>query len=108
MTKSQKIALLRTLSSNRVLPIELFYDVLEQCGDLKTNYRDYILSHPIDCEQELLRLSNADYDLCSALLTMLLREDHFDNGIFDERQHAGQVKSIVDRMLFLLHDKTKA
>ena len=60
---------------------------------------------PVDCNQELLRLQSADYDLCCALLTMLLREDHFINGSFDTRQRKGQVKPIVKRMISLLEAK---
>ena len=99
MTRSQKVALLKTLSSDRILHADLFYDILEECGDLKFNYYDYATTHPIDCRQELLRLLTADYDTCSALLTMLLREDHFSNGSFGERQRNGEVKPIVDRMI---------
>ena len=102
MTKSQKVALLRTLSSDRILRAELFYDILKECGDLKFNYSDYATTRPIDCKQELLRLPTADYDTCCALLTMLLREDHFSNGVFDERQQNGEVRPIVDRMVTLL------
>ena len=105
MTKSQKVAFLRTLSSDRILHAKLFYDILEKCGDLKFNYYDYAKTHPIDCSQELLRLPTADYDTCCALLTMLLREDHFSNGSFGERQRNGEVRSIVDRMLFLLEEE---
>lgn len=102
METSRKISLLRTLSSERILRVELFYDVLEECGDLKFNYHEYASTHPIDCRQELLRLPTADYDTCSALLTMLLREDHFSNGSFERRQRAGEVKPIIDRMITLL------
>ena len=102
MIKSQKVALLRTLCSDRILRAELFYDILEECGDLKFNYHDYTTTRPIDCKQELLRLPTADYDTCCALLTMLLREDHFSNGVFDERQQNGEVRPIVDRMVTLL------
>ena len=42
------------------------------------------------------------HDLCSALLTMLLREDHFCNGAFDQRVESGQVERIVQRMIKLL------
>ena len=31
---------------------------------------------PIDVETELKGLPGADYDLCEAFLTMILREDH--------------------------------
>ena len=107
MQTSQKIALLQTLSSDRILHAELFYDILEECGDLKFNYYDYATTHPIDCRQELMRLPTADYDTCCALLTMLLREDHFSNGSFGERQRNGEVKPIVDRMISLLEAQEK-
>ena len=37
---------------------------------------------------------------------MLLREDHFSNGSFEERQRNGEVKPIVDRMVSLLEEET--
>ena len=102
MQTSQKIALLQTLSSDRILHEALFYDILKQCGDMKFNYSDYATTRPINCDEELRHLPTANYDTCCALLTMLLREDHFSNGSFGERQRKGQVKPIVDRMLSLL------
>lgn len=107
MEPSQKISLLKTLSSDRIVRTEQFYDVLERCGDLITNYHEYATSHPIDCAQELLRLPSADYVTYCALLTMLLREDHFSNGSFEQRQRAGEVKPIVDRMILLLSHASK-
>ena len=107
MNSSQKIALLKSLSSDRILSESFFYEVLEECGDLKLNYSEYASTHPIDCDRELLRLPTADYDTCCTLLTMLLREDHFSNGSFVRRQRAGQVKAIVDRMITLLDAKSK-
>lgn len=105
MNPSQKIAMLEKLCSDRILHAELFYDTLEKCGDLKFHYYDYMTTEPIDCDRELLRLPNADYDTCCALLTMLLREDYFSYGSFGERQRAGDVKPIVDRMLSLLQNE---
>ena len=102
MNISDKILLLNKLSSDTVLQTELFYDILEACGALKLNYSEYVTTHPIDCRQELLRLPTADYDTCCALLTMLLREDHFSNGSFARRQQAGEVRPIVDKMIALL------
>lgn len=107
MNSSQKIALLKSLSSDRILSESFFYEVLEECGDLKLNYSEYASTHPIDCDRELLRLPTADYDTCCALITMLLREDHFSNGSFARRQREGQVKAIVDRMITLLDAKSK-
>ena len=91
-----KFSLLKRLSSKYVLRTSVFYNVLDECGDLKYNYCEYATTHPINCEQELLRLPGADYDTYGVLLTMLLREDHFSIGIFEERQRAGQIKSIID------------
>ncbi len=105
MNLSQKLTLLKTLSSDRILSEESFYEVLKACGDYKFNYREYMTTSPIDCDRELLRLPTADYDACCAMLTMLLREDHFSNGSFAQRQRAGQVKLIIDRMLFLLQNE---
>ena len=106
MNSSQKIALLKSLSSDRILSESFFYEVLEECGDLKLKYSEYASTHPIDCDRELLRLPTADYDTCCALITMLLREDHFSNGSFVWRQRAGHVKAIVDRMITLLDAKS--
>ena len=59
-------------------------------------------TEPINCNEELKRLECADYDLCSALLTMLLLEDYFCNGAFNQRVESGQVECTVQRMIKLL------
>ena len=97
MTNEEKIMKFRQLLSN--INVSNSYEVLEETGDLKTNYWDYMTTEPIKCNEELKRLESADYDLCSALLTMLLREDHFCNGSFDQRVESGQVERIVRRMI---------
>ena len=105
ITNDEKIALLRKLNTDNVLSGEFFYEVLEKCEALKKNYYDYMTTDPIDSKKELLRLPTADYNLCCALLTLLLREDHFSNGLFDTYQRKGQVKPIVERMISLLEEK---
>lgn len=102
MEVTDKIKLFETLNSHTALRADDFYDILEKCDSLKTNYYDYMTTAPINCDKELLRLPTADHDLCCALLTMLLREDHFSNGSFDRRQRCGQVKPIIERILKLL------
>ena len=79
-----------------------YYKLLEGMGELKINYRDYMITEPIDCNAELERVAMADWDLACALLTMLLREDHFSNGSFMRRQRKGQVNAILNRMIELL------
>lgn len=76
-----------------------YYGLLEDLGDLKGNYADYMTTEPINCNEELQRVANADYELCTALLTAILREDHFNNGSFKRRQRAGQVDEILKRMV---------
>jgi hypothetical protein len=101
MTKAEKILAIQHAIDHPNTE-ELYYDLLERMGDLKRNYWDYMSSEPINCDIELERLPDADYDLCAALLTMLLREDHFSNGALHERYEAGQVDAILRRMLALL------
>ena len=79
-----------------------YYKLLEVMGDLKHNYRHYLSTEPIDCDKELERLNSADYELCTALLTMLLREDHFSNGSLQKRYEEGQVDVILEKMIELL------
>ena len=102
MTPNEKIVLFQKLNTEKITDAETFYETLEKCDALKTNYHDYMTTAPIDCDKELLRLPRADYDLCCALLTMLLREDHFCNGSFARRQRMGQVKPIVEQIIHLL------
>ncbi|MDD4370576.1 MAG: DUF6508 domain-containing protein [Anaerostipes sp.] len=82
---------------------EIYYKALEELHDLRENYSDYMVTHLIDSEKELKRLPEADYELYTALLTMLLREDQFSNGSFEKRCRAGQVQPIIDRMIQLLN-----
>lgn len=78
---------------------EVYYKLLEDMNALKTNYWDYMTTEPIDCDVELERLAEADFELCAALLTMLLREDHFSNGSLMERHKNGQIDAILNKMM---------
>lgn len=102
MTNEEKILKLKNMLSN--INDNNAYRTLEEMGDLKNNYMDYMTTEPINCDEELKRLEHADYELCSALLTMLLREDHFCNGAFAQRAASGQVESVVQRMIKLLEE----
>lgn len=44
-------------------------------------------------------MANADYELCTALLTAILREYHFSNGSFERRKRAGQADEIIKIMV---------
>ena len=98
MNKQDKINAIKNLL-NAPSTVEKYYELLENMGDLKTNYHTYATTEPINCDKELERIPSADYELCTALLTMILREDHFSNGSFKIRQEKGQVNAILKRML---------
>ena len=84
------------------LEFDNVYELLEEIGDVKYNYIDYMITEPIKVDEELKRISNANYDLCAALLTMMLREDHFSNGSFEKRVGSGQVRVVLERMIKVL------
>lgn len=69
---------------------------------LLKNYFDYLVTSPLDVKIELERIPSADLELCYALMTMLFREDHFDNGSFERRIDDGSVSCIVRRIIELL------
>ena len=48
-----------------------YYSLLEDLGDLKGNYTDYMTTEPIKCNEELQRVKNADYELCTAIFVSL-------------------------------------
>ena len=84
--------------------VEVYYKTLEDINAIKYQYHEYMTTAPINAKEELKRLSCADYDLCCALITMLLREDHFDNGAFDKRFANGEVTPIIEKMIALLKE----
>ena len=80
----------------------VYSELLDRLGVWKKNYHEYMTTSPIDCDKELERLSNADFELCAAFLIMLLREDHFIQGALCRRYEAGQVDAILNRMITTL------
>lgn len=108
MKISKKIRILQELISDDIISADKHYKTLYNCDAILTNYYEYMTTEPIDCDKELLRLSTADYRTCCALITMLLREDHFSNGSFMQRQRKGQVKPIIEKMISNLSLQNKS
>ena len=98
MTNQEKIQAIQSVIDHPGRE-KTYYSLLEDLSDLKGNYADYMATEPINCNEELQRVKNTDYELCTALLTAILREDHFSNGSFERRQRAGQVDEILKRMV---------
>lgn len=82
--------------------VTIYYKLLEDMGDMKYNYQDYMITN--SCDKELERLPEADYELSTALLTMLLREDHFCDHAFERRYETGQVDAVLERMIETLRE----
>ena len=98
MKREEKIEMIQEIIEKKDPYIGLYAELLLSMGDMKLNYRDYMITEPIDCDEELERISGADYERCTALLTMLLREDHFSNSSFERRFADGQVLPVLVRM----------
>lgn len=101
MTKCEKIERIQ-YAIDHPNTEELYYKLLEDMGDMRYDYGDYMTTEPINCGKELERLPAADYELATALLTMLLREDHFANGSLMRRFESGQLNAVLRRMIAAL------
>ena len=88
MDSKEKRQLLQNLIDADPFSVTSYYETLENTGDMKYNYGDYLITEPIDCDMELARLKDADYEL--------------SNGSFESRYRTGQVKPIVEKMIMLL------
>ena len=102
MTNSEKCRFFQSLRDSNSISLNNCRETLEKIGDMKYNYGDYLITEPVNYDEELKRLPGADYDLCCALFSMILREDYFNNGTFTKRRETGEILSILDRMLLLL------
>ena len=97
-----------TLSDNPLLSSDEYSqalghieEALVKMGDIKYNYQDYLI-YGLNCDKELTRIPTANYELCTAILTMLLREERFCFGSFEPRVWNGDVKLVLERMLEVL------
>lgn len=98
LTKAEKIRKIQGILELKDPQEDLYANLLKTMGDLKNNYADYMITEPLDCNEELKRIPSADYELCTALLSMILKEDHFTKGAFNQRFADGQVLPVLVRM----------
>lgn len=102
MTKMEKIKKIESVLHRNNLQQDLYVELLEAMGDLKRKYGDYMITEPINCDEELGRVQDADYELCTALLTMVLKEESLSEGAFERRFSEGQVRLVLERMAEIL------
>lgn len=56
MTNVEKKKLLQSIDATKVrYPMKPYYEAMEDMGDHKFNYTDYMSTAPVDCEKELVR-----------------------------------------------------
>ena len=83
MRKTEKLKKIQLLLNQKNLYEDQYEDQYERLlaatGDWKSNYTDYLITEPIDLVEELKRVPEADYELCTALLTMLVKEEIPEN-----------------------------
>lgn len=83
MRKTEKLKKIQLLLNQKNLYEDQFEDQFEELlavtGDWKSNYTDYLITEPINFVEELKRVPEADYELCTALLTMLVKEEIPEN-----------------------------
>lgn len=103
MTRADKIRKIQGVLELKLPHANVYVDLLRLMGDLKNNYGDYMITEPFDYNEELKRIPNADYELCTALLSMMLKEDYFAKDSFNRRFADGQVLSILERMKDVLN-----
>ena len=102
MHNEEKKDKLRLLLEKDTSNESYYFECLQQFGDHNGDYRRLLSTDPINVDVELLRLPDANYELCVALLIMLLRESHWIEGSFERRYRNGEVQSIISKMITLL------
>lgn len=106
MTNKEKIELLKTNPPAPCCVADYYLSLLEKIGASNLHFYDYMITKPINVDEELKRVETADFDLCGALLTLLIREDYFAQyGCFERRYKNGDVQRIIDRMIYVLEDR---
>lgn len=105
LLKQSRIQLIETVLLKENINSTPYIKLLEDLKVDNIDYDKYMTTSPIDCNEELKRVEKADFNLCVALLTMLLREDHFVGcGCFEKRLKNGDVRRILERMLIELKE----
>ena len=101
MHKDIRIRLNDLLKKEYITGTEL-YGFLGDTNLVVVNYGEYLSTQPINVDKELSKIDDADFELCCVLITMILREDHFNNGSYDKRFEDGFVHKVLTKMDSLL------
>lgn len=102
MTNDEKIKKIKAVLDSKSPRLEHYYTLFEEMDDIVYNFTEFVESN---VDKEIKRLSNADYQMCCCLMTLIFREDYIMNGRFKKRYDSGMVTSILERMLIWLENK---
>ena len=100
----ERLFVLNNLIQMHPMRKEAYYHALKALGLLIIDDKRFF-HIPIDPDEELKSLDQADMERCGALLSMLLREDHWFENAFDERLMQGWPQKIVKRMITLAREE---
>ena len=99
MTNIEKIKKIQAVLDSNTPRVEHYYRLLEDMEDIVYNYTDFVEQN---VDNEFIKLEDADYHMCCCLMTLILKEDHFINGKFEDRFAEGKVTQILQKMVMLL------
>lgn len=111
MTNEEKIKLLKDFKNNNLKDVGKCVETLSEMGDLRGDYAEILkweeFKGPDEFDKAVEKYAESDdYDVLSALLTFLTREETVDFGAFAERVEKGDVGKVVDRMITILSSGT--
>lgn len=75
-----------------------FLQSLYKADFMDGQYDKYLSTRPIDVDEELRTLKNADFKRARALLTAIMREDHFSNGAITRRIENGDLLAVLKKL----------
>lgn len=89
---------IKRLKNNSIEIESDFLKSLEKSDLMDSQYYKHLVSEPINIDLELRALGIADYKLARAILTAIMREDHFSNGSITRRIENGDLLAVLKKL----------
>lgn len=89
---------IKGLKNNALGNMTVFLQSLYNADFIDRQYHKYLSTSPIDVDAELRALNNADFNRARALLTAIIREDHFSNGAIERRIENGDLVAVLKKL----------
>ncbi|MGM0395682.1 MAG: DUF6508 domain-containing protein, partial [Bacillota bacterium] len=75
-----------------------FLETVYRADLMDRDYASNLTTKPIHIEEEMKKIDDADYVISRAILTAILREDHFTNGSLIERIENGDLLRVLKKL----------